>query len=387
MSNNDLAKRNMAGKDSAEYRIVFGTNGWRGKLGQDFVLETLQRATQGVAEYYKRNVKQGSILVGFDPRKGNLDFCKEVASILAGNNVPVRIVVEEPTPTPVLAYLANSNEEIAGVVNLTASHNEYLDDGFKFSPHHGGAADKETTDQISECANQAKDCRKTSYESAISEGLIREIPLTDALQEYVEGYVLPVLKQIGAWATITRYIQSNPDFRLILDPMQGTAVRYLESIFKQIEHEAGRSFVEIIHANNRDPEFTEVNGAPNPTEPNSIQELVRRVAEDRHTLGLATDGDGDRFGIVDFEGKIISANEIIAMLTYFMSKKGLSGIVGKTVATSNFVNAVAEYLNLELNETPVGFKWFVEDAVEKNRQLLIAGEESAHVGVGPFIKS
>ena len=89
-------------------RIAFGTSGWRGRLGQDFVLANVQRATQGVAEYYGRHLGRGFILIGFDPRGGNYEFAIEIASILAANNIPVKIILEEPTPTPVLAYLASA---------------------------------------------------------------------------------------------------------------------------------------------------------------------------------------------------------------------------------------------------------------------------------------
>jgi hypothetical protein len=169
--------------------------------------------------------------------------------------------------------------------------------------------------------------------------------------------------------------------------MQGASVKYLEAIYKDLEQEVGRSFIKIIHTNNRDPKFSEVNGAPNPTEPNSAKNLILLVSEEKSTLGLAVDGDGDRFGVFDFEGTELSANEIIFILTYFLSQKGLQGAIGKTVVTSNAVNSIAEYLGLELIETSVGFKWFVEQTVREGTHFLVAGEESAHVGVKPFMKS
>jgi phosphomannomutase len=368
-------------------KLVFGTNGWRGKLGQDFTLANVRRVTQGVADFYARHVKHGSILVGFDPRRGNYEFAIEVASILAANIIPVKIILEEPTPTPVLAYIANSNNDISGVINLTASHNKYTDDGFKFSPYHGGAADKETTDFISQYANEESDDRIISYESAKAMGLIQEVSLNEAVDSYVYGYIIPTLRQLKAWDTIVNYVKSHPSFKLVVDPMQGTAVKYLEAIYRLIEEEVGRPFLEFIHTENRDPEFTQVNGAPNPTEPDSIRELVRLVSKDEYTFGLATDGDGDRFGIIDFGGTEISGNEVIALLTYFLVHKRLVGTIGNTVVSSHFANAVAEYFELQFIETPVGFKWFVENTVKKGRQFLVAGEESAHVGVSPFMKS
>ncbi len=368
-------------------KIVFGTSGWRGRLGQDFVLPNVLRAAQGVAEYHKRHIKKGSILLGFDPRRGNREFGREIAALLASDDIPVEIILEEPTPTPVLAYMAHSNERIVGIVNLTASHNRFTDDGLKFSPHHGGAADTETTNLISKYANETKVQRRVSYESAQITGLIREVSLAEAVKNYVNAYIVPTLKQLEAWQTIVDYVKSDDSFRLILDPMQGTSTKYLEAIYQRIEAEADRTFTDIIHAQNKDPEFRQVNGAPNPTEPESIKELSTMVSQDAHTMGLATDGDGDRFGIIDFGGREVSANEVIAIFVDFLTRRNLQGAVGKTVATSNLVNAIAEHLGLELIETPVGFKWFVEKKIREGKDFLVAGEESAHVGTKPLMES
>jgi phosphomannomutase len=377
----------MGGGHDRPYRIVFGTSGWRGEYGRDFVRGNVRRAAQGVAEYYRCQIRHGAILIGFDPRRDNAAFAMDTAALLAVNDVPVKLLRDEPTPTPVLAYLANSDPAITGVINLTASHNRYTDSGFKFSPHHGGAADTAVTDQISRYANDARVPAVPSYAAARAQGGIQEVSLQDAVARYVDGYVVPTLQRLTAWATITAYVRSAEAFRLILDPMQGAAVRYVAAIYRAMERAAGCRFVELIHADNRDPTFAEVNGAPNPTERENVHALVTRVARDGHTLGLATDGDADRFGVVDFGGRVISANAIIAMLAYFLADRGLTGAIGKTVATSNFVNAVAAHLGAELIETPVGFKWFVERTVKDGTQFLVAGEESAHVGVQPFMTS
>ena len=126
-------------------------------------------------------------------------------------------------------------------------------------------------------------------------------------------------------SSIINYIKLHPSFKLVIDPMQGTTVKYLEAIYWLIEKEVGRPFLEFIHTDNRDPEFTQVNGAPNPTEPDSTSELVHLVSKDLSTLGLATDGDGDRFGVIDFGGTEVSGNEVIALLTYFLVQKKLMG--------------------------------------------------------------
>ncbi|MFA5500909.1 MAG: hypothetical protein WC404_07520, partial [Candidatus Omnitrophota bacterium] len=369
-------------------KISFGTSGWRGKIGKDFILANIRRAVEGVALYYEKYIKEGELLVGFDPRKDNPLFAKETASILAAHGIKVRIIAGEPTPTPVLAYLANSTEEIAGVINFTASHNPAEDDGLKFSPYHGGAADKTTTDAITELANNASTYKRLDYEQAKESGLITEISLDEAINKYVFGYIIPTLKEIGAWKDIVDYIKNNPEFELVLDPMQGTGVNYIKAIYTAIAEEAGREFFKLIHTDNNDPQFSQVNHAPNPTLAASTTEIVEMVRNNPHAFGLAVDGDADRFGVIDFGGNLIEASQIIAVLAYFLnSQVGLTGAVGKTVATSNLVNAVAAYLGLNVEEVAVGFKWFVGKVMDEKVPFLVAGEESAHVTVGPFIKS
>ncbi|MCX5701158.1 MAG: selenide, water dikinase SelD [Candidatus Omnitrophica bacterium] len=380
------------------FSIKFGTSGWRGQLGEDFVSPNVRRTVQGVADYYHyekaEQAKSGktderdTILIGFDPRRGNPGFAVEAASILAANNIKVEIVLEEPTPTPVLAYRANNSKHIFGVINLSASHNPAIDDGLKFSPYHGGAAKKAITDKVQEFANKAQYYMTANYDEAKANEYITEISLKQAIQEYVHEYIIKTLKAIGAWNDICNYVRAHPDFSLFLDPMQGTAVKYMEAIFDELAKDCGRVFFIVLHKNNRDPEFKEVNGAPNPTLINSARELIDLIKADPNRFGLGTDGDADRFGTVDFGGDLITANDLIPLLAYFLNKAlGFKGAVGKTVATSNLVNVVASHLGLEIIEVPVGFKWFAELAVDAGKEFLVAGEESAHVAIGPFMKS
>ncbi|MFA6384459.1 MAG: UTP--glucose-1-phosphate uridylyltransferase, partial [Candidatus Omnitrophota bacterium] len=377
--------------------ISFGTSGWRGKWisvdgkAPEFTIDNIRRAAQGVADYYKEAKLTGAILIGFDPRGHNAEWAKDIASVLSGNGIPVKIVISEPTPTPALAYLASSsNEAISGVINLTASHNKYIDDGFKYSPSHGGAADKSITDAISLAANKASEYSYVEYAEAKTAGAIEELDLQDVLNAYVNGYLIKNFKEIGAWDSIVSYIKEHKDFQVYLDPMQGTSVRYWIVISRALEAETGRKFYKLVHTNNRDNTFMEVDNAPNPTEKASIEDLTAMVQAKTTRIGLATDGDADRFGLIDFGGKEISANEFMGMLVYFLkttNPKLVEGTrIGKTVATSNFVNAVTEYAGLPLDELSVGFKWFVEGAVKENKDYLVAGEESAHVGVKPFMK-
>ncbi len=369
-------------------RIKFGTSGWRGKIGKDFTVANVRRAAQGTVEYMLKYEPGKELVLGYDTREGNEGLIKEVASIAVANGIKVKIVANEPTPTPVLAYLAASDEKVGGVVNLTASHNPYTDDGFKFSPGHGGAADKTVTDAITKFANEAKTYRTMGYQEAVDRGLIVELSQQKVMQKYMDQYLIPTLKKLGAWDDIVNYIQQHSDFELVLDPMQGTGVDYLKYLYSQLAEDAGRDFFTMIHTNNKDTRFSEVGGGPRPDVSASNKGLREAIeAKNGKAMGLAVDGDADRFGTVDFDGKFVGANDLIALMAYFLKKDiGLSGKIGKTVGTSNFVNAVAEYLGEEVVETAVGFKHFVKK-VEEGADFLIAGEESAHVGLQPFMKT
>ncbi len=372
-----------------EQPIVFGTSGNRGKITSGFHQINVPRDAYAAAKYTLKAEPGKAMLVGFDPREGNNTSAKLIASINAAQGVRT-IIINEPTPTPVLAVIAQSDEMIGGVVNLTASHNPYEDDGFKYSPSHGGAAPKAVTTELEKTANSVEEIPVMDYEAAKKRGLIVEMSAEDAVRIYVHEYLVPGLKKIGAWADIVAYIKANPDFHVYEDPMQGTMVKYARALLQELAKDAGRPFFTMIHENNMDAKFTEVDGQPRPEAPGShktIRDLVSGFQG--KAFGLMQDGDADRFGNIDFDSAFIGANDMMALIAYFLAKDiGLKGQIGKTVATSNMVNAIAAFLNAgEVDEEAVGFKWFVEKIVSQGRQYLIAGEESAHVGVGPFMKS
>jgi phosphomannomutase len=370
-------------------KVIFGTSGDRGKFGDDFTIDLVRRLAEGTARYIKESDPRKQVLIGFDTRQGNLNFARETAVIMAGHGIEVRIIADAPTPTPVLTYLAGSNDKIGGVVNLTASHSSFEDSGFKFSPEHGGAADAEVTSRIQLLANEAENYKFLDYGLAKTQGFILEMTQREAMDIYVNQYIIPTLKRIGAFDDIVNYIKNNPGFRVVLDPMQGAGVEYMRAIYAEIAKAAGRDFFELIHENNRDSRFSEVNGRPQPDAKDSRKALEDQVKKaGGNALGIAVDGDADRFGVVDFDGEFIPADFVLGMLGYFLkTEKNMEGAIGKTVVTSNFLNDVAKHLDLPLHETPVGFKHMVDLAVNHGVKFLVAGEESAHGAVGPFMES
>jgi len=377
--------------------VSFGTNGDRGQIGKDFTASLVARITQGLAEYLHQHAPGKIILIGYDTRRENQMRAREVACILAANKIKVNIIVDNFSPTPVLAYLASSVESVGGVVNLTASHSPYMDGGFKFSPHHGGSADKSMTDAIQNLANKATRYQTTDYESAKHAQWIVELKSGSVVHFYVHRYILPTLKHLksknssqSAWEDIVEYVRNHKDFCLVVDPMQGTAVDTMKCLYGEIAKASGRlDFFKMIHVDNKDTEFKEVGGSPKPDDAKHYKGLVDAVkASGPNAFGVSVDGDADRFGNVDFGGEFVSANQMIGLLAFFLNREvGLAGSVGKTVASSNMINAVADFLKLPLLETAVGFKWMVEHTIKRGVNFIVAGEESAHVGVGPFMRT
>lgn len=376
-------------------QAAFGTSGDRWQWTGDKSIDTIshvRRLATGIAGHFNEATPGKTMLIGYDPRHGNLESAKETARIYAASGIKSRIISLEPTPAPVLAFMTNTDPDIGGVTILTASHSPYTDIGLKFGPAHGGAASQAITDNITKFANGANKYNVADYQEAISEGMIEEVSPEAVVGQYVDGYILPKLQELGALDDIVSFVQNNPDFELVVDPMQGTGVRYLRALYDRLSSSAGRNFYTMVNDDNTDDTFSQVNNEPNPTKEQSRAVFVRAVndgiASGKKVMGSSVDADSDRFGNVDTNGEFVSTNDMIALIAYFLKKEiGIDGAIGKTVATSNFVNAVAEHLNTEIDEEAVGFKHFVKNVAEDGRQYIVAGEESSHVAVGPFIES
>jgi phosphoglucomutase len=368
--------------------VKFGTSGDRGQFTRDFTPQHKRRINQGIADYFNEAAAGKTMYLGYDPRQDNAEATKDAAAIYAANGIKTRVVASEPTAVPVLAFLTNNDSNAGGMTVFTASHSPYTDGGIKFSPEHGGAAASAITDAITDYANEAESFKTVDYETAKSAGLIEEMSPEEVQRQYVDNYVVPKLKELGAWDDMVNFLRNNQDFELVVDAMQGASGRYLEAIYSQLAQAVGRQFYTIINKENSDPTFSNVNREPNPSKEKSRAGLTNEVRSRNRAMGLSVDADADRFGAVDTNGQFMSANDQIALMAYFLKKEiGLDGAIGKTVATSNFVNAVANKLNTDLDEEAVGFKNFVRKTTDEGRQYLVAGEESSHVAVGPFMQS
>jgi phosphoglucomutase len=337
-------------------RITFGTSGWRGIMCEDFIFENVKIVTQAIADNVKSSGEGGKgIIVGYDSRFMGESFARESARVLAGAGIKTFLCVRD-TPTPVIAFEI-LRRGAAGAINFTASHNPPEYNGIKFSPSSGGPALPETTNDIEKRANEMmgevcyKEC---SLDQAQKDGLLEMI---DPMQAYLDDLAGKVdFAAIAKLGTIA------------VNPLYGTARGYLAEPLKA-------HGVKVVQMNaNRDPYF---GGFPPEPSEKYIQDFIKLVQQDPEIkLGIATDGDADRFGIVDGDGGFIEPNYIIALLLdYLVRVKGLTGGVGRSVATSHLIDAVAKLHDIEVFETPVGFK-YIGELISQDK-IIIGGEESA----------
>jgi len=341
--------------------IKFGTSGWRGILAEDFTLANVRVVTQAIADHLKAIDEAGKgVVVGHDSRFFGERFARETARVLAGAGVPV-FICKRDTPTPVIAFEV-LRRKAGGAINFTASHNPHEYNGIKFSPSWGGPALPETTADIERRANAmlGEVCyRDMPLDQAVRSGLVEEI---DPLTAYVEA-----LRQKVDLAAIGR-----SGLTVVADPMFGAGRGYLDMLLV----ESGL-MVQTINAQ-RDPYF---GGLPPDPSKTHLNDLILRVKEDPTVaLGLATDGDADRYGIIDGDGSFIEPNYVLALLyDYLLRRKGERGDAARSVATSHFVDAVAAHHGFKVRETPVGFKYIGEFI--RDDQIVIGGEESAGLTV------
>ena len=328
--------------------IKFGTDGWRAILDKDFTEENVKRTTLAIGKYVADNFGFSKpIIIGYDPRKMADEYSLLCAEILKDKGFTV-FYSSRVVPTPVLAY--NALVKNACAIMFTASHNppEYL--GIKFIPDYAGPATAEITDEI--VSNLDKD-----YEKSANSGVLHKVDLAPKYYEHLNSLIdFEVFKNLKT--------------NIIFDGLYSASIGYFDEILKN----KGIKF-DSMHM------FHDTNfggGMPDP-KPRFLKELIEKIKNSKNTIGLANDGDADRFGVVNENGEYVSPNEIIAILLKHLIERGFEGAVVKTVGSSLLIDCVAKKLGVEVIETAVGFK-HVGEAMRKNK-VIIGGEESGGLSI------
>jgi len=329
--------------------IRFGTSGWRAIIADEFTFEKVRQVTEAICSSLNESHGSRTLIVGHDTRFMGENFAQVAAGICRDKGFRV-LLCNAPAPTPAISF-AIRNENAAGALNFTASHNPPQYQGIKFSTSDGAPALPQVTKRI-EAAIEA------NAKATAGKGTIEEF---DARAGYLED-----LQKKIEFDSI-----AGSKGKFAYDPLWGTGRGYLNKALEDNGLE-----VTTIH-DWRDVTFG--GQAPEPGEEH-VGELKGLVIEKGLTLGLATDGDSDRFGVIDSNGEFITPNQLIAILTdYLAESRGWHDGVARSVATSHLVDRVAREKGLELYETPVGFK-FIGELINEDK-IIIGGEESAGLSI------
>jgi alpha-D-glucose phosphate-specific phosphoglucomutase len=336
-----------------EHTIKFGTDGWRGAIAEDYTFANVRRCTQGFADYLLAQGRRDEwIVVGHDRRFDSEHFAAAAAEVLAANGLRAWLT-DGPTPTTVIAY-AVVNKHAAGAINITASHNPPTDNGFKVRDPNGGAIPPEGLLEIEARIPGSDSVRRMPLAEAIASGKVQRF---DASVDYIEHLRdlidLEPIKAAG--------------FKVLVEPMWGNGAGWFPRLLA-----GGATTVNEIH-NERNPIFPEMS-RPEPIPPN-VDVGLRRTAESGADVLLITDGDADRMGVGDENGRFLNQLQVYALLAlYLLEVRGQRGPIVKTLSTTSMLDKLGQLYRVPVHETGVGFKFVAPKMMETD--AMIGGEES-----------
>jgi phosphoglucomutase len=337
--------------------IRFGTSGWRGVMGEDFTFHNVRVVIQATANYLRAKHGDGpiTVVVGYDTRFLSDRYAVEAAKLLARNGIQV-LLTDRDAPSQALACQI-IKRKCQGGINFTASFNPPRYNGLKFNGMTGAPALPEVTDAIEEEVRRLMPGFSALTTHLLDESVTRIDVQADYLAHLRQKIDFGVMRKAG--------------LKVAADPLYGTSREYLDEILEEngVEVEGLHGYV--------DPYFGGV--SPSCTEEN-LAELKAHVVKSRCHLGLATDADGDRFGIIDEAGGFVHPNIILALLLdYLVRVKGWRGGVARSITTTHLLDRIARKYDLPLTTTKVGFKYMAE--LYLKGQIMFGGEESACIAV------
>jgi alpha-D-glucose phosphate-specific phosphoglucomutase len=340
--------------------IKFGTDGWRGIIAEDFTFDNVRICAQAVAEYLKqKRLDKRGLVIGYDTRFASEDFAAAAGEVLAGNDIKVHLCLK-PAPTPVVSFAVPATKS-AGAIVITASHNPGSWNGFKYKSQNGASAPDEVTSQIE--GNIASLTRRR-------EG-VKRLALDKALKKGVVDYVDPSPAYFEHLSHLVNIEElSRQKLNILVDPMYGAGIGYFKTALQN-----GNLKITEINAE-RNPSFPQIQ--PEPIAKN-LTKLSRLVVEQKANVGLATDGDADRIGIIDERGQFLTQHQVFALLClYLLEVRGERGAMVRTLTSTMMISRLGKLFDVAVYETPVGFKYVAPVMMERN--AIIGGEESGGYG-------
>lgn len=343
--------------------IHFGTGGWRAVIGDEFTKENIQIFAAALSQkMIDEKVDAEGIVIGYDRRFLSKEAMQWIAEVLAYYNIKSQLV-NKSCPTPVVMYLVQRNNFHYGLM-VTASHNPALYNGIKVFTYGGKDADIEVTRNIEEYISRVKTpVNHLEYQSAADSGIIREIyPINDYIDSILDDLDMDAIKKAN--------------LKIALDPMYGVSETAIKTIMITC-----RTEVETIHGGH-DTLFGGHMPAPDKM---LLDELTTFVKVRKCSLGIATDGDADRIGIVDDTGRYLDANDIMLLLYwYLMEYRNMKGPVVRNLCTTHSLDELARQYGQKCYEVPVGFKWV--SAKMEETGAIIGGESSGGMAIQGRIK-
>jgi phosphomannomutase len=334
--------------------IVFGTDGWRGRIADDYTFANVRRCAQGFADYLQaKGLDKQGVVVGYDKRFAAEDFAAASAEVLAANGIHVWLT-EGATPTPTISYSV-VDRDAGGAVNITASHNPPTDCGFKVRDPRGGAIPPDLLKEIERrIPESGASVQRIKLDDAISDGLVELFDPKPAYTAQLQRLLnLEPLKAAG--------------FDVLVDCMWGNGAGWFPRLLG-----GGATTIHEVH-NERHPLFPHMT-RPEPIPPNVDDGLsyVKKLGAD---VAVINDGDADRVGFGDENGDFIDQLRVYGLLGYyFLEVRGERGPIVKTVSTTKMLNKLGKLYDVPVYETGVGFKYIAPKMVEVD--AMIGGEES-----------
>ena len=339
--------------------IKFGTDGWRAVIADDFTFANVRFCAQGAADYLKQKGLAGrGVYIGYDHRFASEDFAAAAAEVIAANGIKV-FLSPKAIPTPFVSF-GVINKQTGGGIAITASHNPAKWNGFKFREETGASVSSEIALEVEKHIDYAFNAHK-----------VNTIPLAQALKDKsVEYFDLTP----HYFASINKLIDlnrlQNTGLKITVDSMYGVGAGYFKTLLS-----GGTTQVTEINSE-RNPSFPGIN--PEPIAVN-LQKLLSLVRQQQASVGLATDGDADRIGIIDEKGQFLTQLQVFALLClYLLEVRGERGALVKTITSTSMLDRLGELYKVPVYETPVGFKYVAPIMIAKN--ALIGGEESGGYG-------
>ena len=342
--------------------IQFGTGGWRAVIGSDFIEKNICLVTEGICALMKEEGKTDKpVIVGYDHRFLSDSAAKWMAEVFAAYGVTVWFM-NRSAPTPLVMHTVKRQNLHYGV-EITASHNPSAYNGIKLIVEEGRDAPLETTARLEELIAETEargvPSPRKSFAEAVEQGLViyRKNPFNDFIDDILSVLDVKTIRDHGA--------------RVLFDPMYGSGTYPLLVILC-----TARCTVDMIH-NTRDAHFGGNLPAPSVS---GLEELRTRVVAGKYELGIAFDGDGDRLGIIDGNGRYLNANEILVMLYWYLHQiKGWRGPVVRNLATTHMLDVMATDFGEVCYEVPVGFKYISSKIDEVD--AVLGGESSGGLTV------